>query len=88
MWDALQTQSFVLGAALVLIYQAARFGDIYAEDPVTSRYVSLLPGTGVRDFAGPRATTGRSSRSLSRASSSIRCYVCCPRTLSSVRSSS
>ena len=55
MWDALQTQSFVVGAALVLIYQAARFGDIYAEDPVTSRYVSLLPGTGVRDFAGPRA---------------------------------
>jgi hypothetical protein len=55
MWDALQTQSFVLGAALVLIYQAARFGDIYAEDPVTSRYVSLLPGTRVRDFAGPRA---------------------------------
>jgi hypothetical protein len=30
-------------------------GDIYAEDPVTSRYVSLLPKTGVRDFAGPRA---------------------------------
>jgi hypothetical protein len=55
MWDALQLQSFVVGATLILIYQAARFGDIYAEDPVTSRYVSLLPGTGVRDFAGPRA---------------------------------
>ncbi|MBV8508828.1 MAG: hypothetical protein JO289_01560 [Xanthobacteraceae bacterium] len=55
MWDALQLQSFVVGAALILIYQAARFGDIYAEDPVTSRYVSLLPGAGVRDFAGPRA---------------------------------
>jgi hypothetical protein len=55
MWDALQQQSFMVGAALILIYQAARFGDIYAEDPVTSRYVSLLPGAGVRDFAGPRA---------------------------------
>lgn len=55
MWDALQQQSFVVGAALILIYQAARFGDIYAGDPVTSRYVSLLPGAGVRDFAGPHA---------------------------------
>ena len=55
MWDALQQQSFLVGAALILIYQAARFGEIYAGDPVTSRYVSLLPGTGVRDFAGPHA---------------------------------
>ena len=55
MWDALQQQSFLVGAALILIYQAARFGNIYTEDPVTSRYVSLLPGTGVRDFAGPNA---------------------------------
>jgi hypothetical protein len=55
MWDALQQQSFIVGAALILIYQAARFGNIYAEDPVTNRYVSLLPGTGVRDFAGPHA---------------------------------
>jgi len=46
---------FLVGAALILIYQAARFGNIYAEDPVTSRYVSLLPGAGVRDFAGPNA---------------------------------
>jgi hypothetical protein len=55
MWDALQQQSFLVGAALILIYQAARFGEIYAGDPVTSRYDSLLPGTGVRDFAGPHA---------------------------------
>jgi hypothetical protein len=55
MWDALQQQSFMVGAALLLIYQAAKFGDIYAGDPVTSRYVSLLPGAGVRDFAGPHA---------------------------------
>jgi hypothetical protein len=54
-WHALQQQSFLVGAALILIYQAARFGNIYAEDPVTSRYVSLLPGAGVRDFAGPKA---------------------------------
>jgi hypothetical protein len=54
-WDVLQQQSFLVGAALILIYQAARFGNIYAEDPVTSRYVSLLPGAGVRDFAGPNA---------------------------------
>jgi hypothetical protein len=55
MWDALQQQSFLVGAALILIYQAARFGDIYAGDPVTSRYVSLLPGASVRDYAGPHA---------------------------------
>lgn len=55
MWDAVQQQSFLLGAALVLIYQAAKFGEIYAEDAVTSRYVALLPGAGVRDFAGPNA---------------------------------
>ena len=55
MWDAVQQQSFVLGAALILIYQAAKFGEIYAGDAVTSRYVSLLPGASVRDFAGPNA---------------------------------
>jgi hypothetical protein len=55
MWDAVQQQSFLLGAALILIYQAAKFGEIYAGDAVTSRYVSLLPGAGVRDFAGPNA---------------------------------
>ena len=75
MWDALQQQSFLVGAALILIYQAARFGNIYAEDPVTSRYVSLLPGAGVRDFAGLMLTIGRSLRFLSRALSFIRCFV-------------
>ena len=55
MWDAVQQQSFLLGATLILIYQAAKFGEIYAGDAVTSRYVSLLPGAGVRDFAGPNA---------------------------------
>lgn len=55
MWDALQQELFLFGAALVLIYQAAKFGNICAEDPVTSRYVSFLPSAGVRDFAGPQA---------------------------------
>ncbi|HXW25023.1 MAG TPA: hypothetical protein VEK73_09765 [Xanthobacteraceae bacterium] len=53
MWDLLGQQSFQLGAALVLIYQAAKFRELNRTDPVTSHYVALLPGAQVRDFAGP-----------------------------------
>jgi hypothetical protein len=55
MWDTLQQQSFLIGAALVLIYQAAKFSQLDVTDPVTSRYIALLPGASVRDFAGPYA---------------------------------
>jgi hypothetical protein len=53
MWDTFQQESFLVGAALVLIYQAAKFGEMNLGDPVTSRYVTLLPGARVQDFAGP-----------------------------------
>ena len=75
MWDALQQQSFLVGAALILIYQAARFGDIYAEilsRAATSRY---SPALAFVTLQGPMPTTGRSLRSLSRALSFIRCFV-------------
>src|SRR2546423_6873516 len=55
MWDLLQQESFLVGAALVVVYQAAKFGELYVGDPVTSRYLSLLPGANVRDLAGPHA---------------------------------
>jgi hypothetical protein len=55
MWDTLYQQSFLFGAALVLIYQAAKFRELNLGDPVTSRYVALLPGAQVRDFAGSYA---------------------------------
>src|SRR5215211_5821924 len=55
MWATLQQESFLVGATLVLIYQAAKFGELNSADPITSRYISLLPGAKVRDFAGPYA---------------------------------
>jgi hypothetical protein len=55
MWDLLQQESFLVGAALVVVYQAAKFGELYVGDPVTSRYLSLLPGANVRDLAGAHA---------------------------------
>jgi hypothetical protein len=54
-WATLQQESFLIGAALVLICQAAKFSQLNPGDPVTSRYVALLPGAQVRDFAGPYA---------------------------------
>ena len=55
MLDTLQQQSFLVGAALVAIYQATKFSQLNVGDPVTSRYIALLPGAKVRDFAGPYA---------------------------------
>ena len=55
MWATLQQESFLVGAALVLIYQAAKFGQLKSDDPIASRYMTLLPGAQVRDFAGPYA---------------------------------
>lgn len=74
MWDALQTQSFVVGAALVLIYQAARFGDIYTlRTPLPAATFPYFLAPAFAILRGRVPTTGRSSRSLSRASSSIHC---------------
>lgn len=51
MWELVQEQAFVVGAMLVVIYQAAKFTELNLADPITSRYVALLPDAKVRDFA-------------------------------------
>jgi hypothetical protein len=53
MLGTVEQQAFLIGAALVLVFQAAKFSQFNAADPNTSRYIALLPGTKVRDFAGP-----------------------------------
>jgi hypothetical protein len=52
MWQTFQQESFLFGAALVLIYQAAKFGELNLADPIAGRYIAFLPGAKVRDFAG------------------------------------
>jgi hypothetical protein len=54
-WTTLQDQYFLIGAALVAISHAVKFGELNSADPVTGRYIALLPGAKVRDFAGPYA---------------------------------
>jgi energy-coupling factor transporter transmembrane protein EcfT len=51
MWDILHQQAFLVGAMLVAIYQAAKFTELNLADPITKRYVALLPDANVRDFA-------------------------------------
>jgi hypothetical protein len=53
MWTTLQDQSFLLGAALVILVHATKFGELNLGNPVTGRYLALLPGAKVRDFVGP-----------------------------------
>ena len=55
MWTTLQDQSFLLGAALVILVHATKFGELGLGNPVTGRYIALLPGAKVRDFVGPYA---------------------------------
>jgi hypothetical protein len=55
MWATLQDQSFLLGAVLVTLVHATKFGELNLANPVTGRYLALLPGAKVRDFAGPYA---------------------------------
>jgi hypothetical protein len=55
MWATLQDQSFLLGAVLVALVHATKFGELDSGDPVTGRYLALLPGAKVRDFVGPYA---------------------------------
>jgi hypothetical protein len=55
MWTTLQDQYFLIGAALVAISHAVKFGELNSADPITGRYVALLPGAKARDFTGPYA---------------------------------
>src|SRR5262245_29112296 len=55
MWATLQDQSFLLGAVLVTLVHATKFGELNLANPVTGRYLALLPGAKVRDFVGPYA---------------------------------
>jgi hypothetical protein len=55
MWTLLLDQSFLLGAALVTLVHATKFGELNLGNPVTGRYLALLPGAKVRDFVGPYA---------------------------------
>ena len=55
MWATLQDQYFLIGTALVAISHAVKFGELNSTDPVTGRYITLLPGAKVRDFTGPYA---------------------------------
>src|SRR5262249_48265091 len=55
MWATLQDQSFLLGAVLVTLVHATKFGELNLGNPVTGRYLALLPGAKVRDFVGPYA---------------------------------
>jgi ABC-type multidrug transport system fused ATPase/permease subunit len=55
MWTTLQDQSFLLGAVLVTLVHATKFGELNLGNPVTGRYLSLMPGAKVRDFVGPYA---------------------------------
>jgi hypothetical protein len=55
MWTILVDQSFLLGAALVTLVHATKFGELNLGNPITGRYLALLPGAKVRDFVGPYA---------------------------------
>jgi hypothetical protein len=54
-WATLQDQYFLIGAALVAISHAVKFGELNSADPITGRYVALLPEAKARDFTGPYA---------------------------------
>ena len=51
----LQQEAFLIGATLVVIYQAAKFTELNLTDPITNRYIALLPDAKVRDFASSGA---------------------------------
>lgn len=55
MWAILQDQSVLVGAVLVAVFHAHKFSELNAGNPVTGRYLALLPGVKVRDFTGPYA---------------------------------
>jgi hypothetical protein len=46
-----QWVALLFGATLLAVFQSAKFAELDITDPVTSRYVSLLPGAKAKDFA-------------------------------------
>jgi hypothetical protein len=54
MWDT-QTQAFLIGAVLILVYQASEFGELNRTDPNNGRYIALIPQAKARDLADPYA---------------------------------
>ena len=75
MWTTFQDQSFLLGAALITLFHATKFGELNPDNPITGRYIALLPGATVRDFAGPCAYRIALAAFLSV--SLIAYYLCC-----------
>jgi hypothetical protein len=57
-WQTLLQHDVLVGATLVAIYQIAKFTELNLADPITRRYIALLPGVTVRDFAGAYAYYG------------------------------
>jgi hypothetical protein len=55
MWQTLQQEAFIVGSVVVIAYQATKFSELNLADPTTSRYIALVPGAKVRDFAGSYA---------------------------------
>jgi hypothetical protein len=55
MLEILNQYAFLVGAGLLIGYQAMKFGELNVADPTTSRYIGMLPSPKVRDFAGPHA---------------------------------
>jgi len=51
MWTTLQDQSFLLGAALVILVHATKFGELNLGNPVANRYIALMPGAKVGPYA-------------------------------------
>ena len=58
MWQTLLQHDVLVGATLVAIYQITKFTELNLADPITRRYIALLPGVTVRDFAGAYAYYG------------------------------
>lgn len=47
-----QPAAFFAGAALLAIFQVAKFAELDVADPVADRVISLLPGAKAKDFTG------------------------------------
>ena len=58
MWQTLLQHDVLVGATLVAIYQVTKFTELNLADPITRRYITLLPDVKVRDFAGAYAYYG------------------------------
>ena len=58
MWQTLLQHDVLVGATLVAIYEVAKFTELNLADPITRRYIALLPGVTVRDFTSAYAYYG------------------------------